>query len=216
MTRFPRRLVRWAFTQLYGPLAPLYDTISRVFFLDQWRLWQQAPLGEVVGSVLEVGAGTGTLAHAARQRGLRWTALEQSAAMIRQARRKYPTNLPPLVRGEAQALPFANEAFDHVVSTFPTEYIFDPQALAELGRVLRPGGTLLVVPAAEVRPAGMAGSLLDRFHQVVYGDSPRITELPGPNGVQWTAKWVASPHGRAILLQGIKPVNRAKTALESG
>jgi len=53
-----------------------------------------------------------------------------------------------LTRGIAQQLPFPNEAFDTIVSTFPTEYITDPHTLAEVKRCLSNGGRLIVLPAA--------------------------------------------------------------------
>jgi ubiquinone/menaquinone biosynthesis C-methylase UbiE len=48
----------------------------------------------------------------------------------------------------AQHLPFAGESFDTIVSTFPTEYIFDPRTLAEAKRCLSDGGRLVVLPVA--------------------------------------------------------------------
>ena len=53
-----------------------------------------------------------------------------------------------LVRSMAQAIPFAAESFDSIVSVFPSEYIFDAATLAEARRVLVPDGRLVVLPAA--------------------------------------------------------------------
>jgi len=53
-----------------------------------------------------------------------------------------------LTRGVAQHLPFPNESFDTIVATFPTEYITDPRALAEVKRCLLNGGKLVVLPVA--------------------------------------------------------------------
>jgi ubiquinone/menaquinone biosynthesis C-methylase UbiE len=55
---------------------------------------------------------------------------------------------PGLVRGASQALPFAESSFDTLVSTFPSEYIFDARTLSEVRRVLDPQGRLVVLPAA--------------------------------------------------------------------
>ena len=53
-----------------------------------------------------------------------------------------------LTRGIAQQLPFRNNAFDMVVATFPTEYITDPNTLAEVKRCLSDRGRLITLPAA--------------------------------------------------------------------
>jgi len=53
-----------------------------------------------------------------------------------------------LTRGIAQRLPFRNNAFDMVVATFPTEYITDPNTLAEVKRCLSDRGRLITLPAA--------------------------------------------------------------------
>ena len=55
---------------------------------------------------------------------------------------------PVLSRGYAQFLPFGADCFDSVVATFPSEYINDPQTLAEARRVLCLGGRMVVVPMA--------------------------------------------------------------------
>lgn len=56
-----------------------------------------------------------------------------------------------LSRGKAQHLPFATDSLDEVVSTFPSEYIVAPETLADIQRVLRPGGRLIVLPVAWIR-----------------------------------------------------------------
>jgi ubiquinone/menaquinone biosynthesis C-methylase UbiE len=57
-------------------------------------------------------------------------------------------NSHKLVRAIAQKIPFASETFDSLVSTFPSEYIFDMQTLSEAHRVLRSRGRLIVLLAA--------------------------------------------------------------------
>jgi ubiquinone/menaquinone biosynthesis C-methylase UbiE len=58
--------------------------------------------------------------------------------------------IPSLVHGRAQTLPFATHTFDSLVATFPTAYILDPATLAEVARVLRPAGRLVVVVGARL------------------------------------------------------------------
>ena len=96
------------------------------------------------GEVLEIGFGSGlNLPH--YPPGVRRVIAVDPAAGGRQlAARRATGRVPVEFRGhDAQALPAADESVDHVVSTWTLCSIRDPgQALAEIYRVLRPGGTL--------------------------------------------------------------------------
>jgi ubiquinone/menaquinone biosynthesis C-methylase UbiE len=80
-------------------------------------------------------------------RGLVAVAMDESAPMGRLAKRRLGRS-HRLTRAIAQKIPFASEAFDTVVSTFPSEYIFDTRTLSEAHRVLRSSGRLIVLLAA--------------------------------------------------------------------
>jgi ubiquinone/menaquinone biosynthesis C-methylase UbiE len=116
--------------------------------------------------VLEVGFGTGDLLIDLAESGYSPYGLDSSIRMVRIAMRKLRRKglSVPLCRGYAQALPFANESFDSIASTFPSSFIFEPASLAEMKRVLRQGGRLVVV-----REARLVGhSLLSRFVKWLY------------------------------------------------
>jgi SAM-dependent methyltransferase len=115
-------------------LTAAYDTIG----IDYARLRQpdpriaariEAALGEA-RTVLNVGAGTGSYEPADRA----VTALEPSAAMIAQR----PTGSAPVVQGSAEALPFADGAFDAAMAILTVHHWSDQsRGLAELRRVSR-------------------------------------------------------------------------------
>jgi SAM-dependent methyltransferase len=91
--------------------------------------------------VLDVATGPGYAASAARDRGARVLAADLSAAMLAQAHRAYPRM--PLVRADAGRLPVASGAFTAVVTNFYAAHMPDlPAGVAELARVLAPGGWL--------------------------------------------------------------------------
>ena len=143
-----RRFMRFFYFLLYHPFAFLYDLVAWVVSFGRWKDWVISifPLIEGI-RILELGHGPGHLQRFLLDRGLSPVALDESTQMGRLARR-YLGGKHKLARGISQALPFPKEYFDTVVSTFPSEYIFDPHTLHEIKRVLRADGKLVVLPAA--------------------------------------------------------------------
>ena len=76
-----------------------------------------------------------------------------------------------ILQGSAQHLPFTDASFDTVVSTFPSEYIYDPDTIAEVERVLRPGGRLIVIEGANLLPVGFLQPALVLLQMLIYGPS---------------------------------------------
>jgi ubiquinone/menaquinone biosynthesis C-methylase UbiE len=106
-------------------------------------------------AVLDVGCGTGTLALVARQRvgaAGRVSGIDPSAQLLARARRKAARRGLEInfQLGVIEQLPFADQSFDVVLSTLMMHHLPDDlkrQGLAEIARVLKPGGRLLVVDA---------------------------------------------------------------------
>jgi len=93
--------------------------------------------------LLDVAGGDGYWAARARRRGARAVALDLSPAKLRRGREL--TAAPGLVRGDALDLPFADASFDRVMSICAIEHFADgPRALAEMARVLAPGGEVVM------------------------------------------------------------------------
>jgi SAM-dependent methyltransferase len=109
-------------------------------------------LGTARGRVLEIGAGTGlNLAHypaAVHRVVLSEPDPGMAARLRRRVQRRDATSVPAatVAHAPAEALPFADGAFDTVVSTLVLCTVPDPAAaIAEVRRVLRPGGRLLLI-----------------------------------------------------------------------
>ncbi len=158
------------FQSLYYPLAPLYDKISHYGFLGQWTKWQQAVLPRLQGKrVLEIGCGTGSLLKVLLERNYKAYGLDPSPAMLKQARKKLELAgfKARLVQAKVQHLPFPDNSFETVVSTFPTGYIMSLESLTEIQRVLYPGGRLVIVDTAILKPYNQSSRFLIRLYRLV-------------------------------------------------
>ncbi len=152
----------------------LYRFASTVPFAGQWRTWQRIILSRLYGhSVLELGCGLGDLLADMIEGGYNCRAIEQSGEMVDAARstlQERQVGSPSwVIQGQAQRLPFTDASFDTVVSTFPNEYIYDPNTISEVKRVLRPGGRLIVIVGANLLPANPIQSFLLLMQMFVYG-----------------------------------------------
>jgi ubiquinone/menaquinone biosynthesis C-methylase UbiE len=158
--------LRLFFRLLYHQFAFTYDLVAAAVSFNRWKDW----LGEVIPfiegvRVLELGHGPGHLQRILLSRGLAAVAIDESSHMGLLARRN-TRGSARLVRGLAQTLPFGGGAFDSIVSTFPTEYIFDPVTLSEARRCLSDGGRLIVLPVAKPK-----NRFLEWLYRVM-GESP--------------------------------------------
>ncbi len=172
------RLVRFGFRLLYNEMAWTYDTVSWIVSLGEWRSWQRAAIKHLDvargARVLELAHGTANLQIDLRTAGLDSVAVDLSPYMGRIARRKLIHNriTPKLVRARAQALPFPDAAFPAVVSTFPTDFIVDPGTLAEVYRVLEPGGRLVFVPNGVLTRGGLARQGVEAAYRITGQRAP--------------------------------------------
>ena len=94
------------------------------------------------GSLLDVGAGEGQVARLAAEAGLAVTAIDPAWAQVSVGQER--GGGPRWAQGSAMALPFADASFDAAVACLVFEHIADlDTAIAEVSRVLKPGGTFL-------------------------------------------------------------------------
>jgi SAM-dependent methyltransferase len=103
--------------------------------------------GNVAGRrILDAGCGAGAVASALRDRGADVAGFDRSTRMIELARQRLGADADLRVADITSPLPYPDREFDDVVAALVLHYLEDWTApLAELHRVLRPGGRLIVV-----------------------------------------------------------------------
>ena len=133
---------------MFDAVAGRYDLLNDILSLGQDRRWRSV-VARIVAArqgdlVLDVAAGTGTSSRAFTASGARCVACDFSLGMLRAGASK-PSDLVGLVAGDALDLPFASAAFDVVTISFGLRNVADPDAaLAEMLRVTKPGGRLVI------------------------------------------------------------------------
>ena len=147
--------------ELFAPLGPTYERYARLLSLGQDPRWRRFLVSRIEAGpddeVLDVATGTGAVARELlRQKGCAVVGVDQSAQMLAVARENLPATVR-LVEASAEHLPFEAASFSALTVTYLLRYVDDPGAtLAELGRVVRPGGTVasleFAVPAGLWRP----------------------------------------------------------------
>jgi ubiquinone/menaquinone biosynthesis C-methylase UbiE len=141
----------------------IYDLLSRGAEKGEMGERREALLAGVEGEVLEIGAGTGwNLPH--YRATARVVAVEPDASMAKRLPEKLAQASVPVevVTAQAESLPFPDASFDAVVSTFVLCSVEDPaRVLAELRRVLRPEGRLVLLE--HVRGEGRTARWQDRM-----------------------------------------------------
>jgi SAM-dependent methyltransferase len=132
-------------------------------------------------SLLDVCSGHGVLARGAAQRGAKVSAVDFAEAMVAATRRNVPA--AECRRGDAQDLPYADNTFDAVVCGYGIIHVPQPdRALAEMRRVLRPGGRAAVSVWERPSPSNGFGILMGTIKALGRLDVP----LPhGPDVFQF-------------------------------
>jgi ubiquinone/menaquinone biosynthesis C-methylase UbiE len=165
------RVIRFAFRQFYTTFAWTYDAVAHAVSFGEWKEWGWAaiPFLPRDGRLLEIAHGPGHLHVALRQQGFDMAGMDLSPQMGRiasQRCRRGGESPPLLCRASALQLPFADGAFAGVVSTFPAGFIFQPDTLNEVRRVLQPGGRFVIVPGTSFRAEGISTGTLRLAYRV--------------------------------------------------
>ncbi|MEV6826928.1 methyltransferase domain-containing protein [Amycolatopsis sp. NPDC051102] len=134
-------------TAAYDDFAEAYTAENEASLMNAYyeRPAALALAGDVAGRrILDAGCGSGPLFATLRERGAVVTGIDQSEGMLAQARRRLGDGADLRVADLAEPLPFGDAEFDDVMASLALHYLRDwAPTLAELRRVLKPGGRLI-------------------------------------------------------------------------
>lgn len=132
---------------MFDEVAPKYDIVNDVLSMGQTRRWRRLVVDAVgvrPGSrVLDLAAGTGTSSEPYADAGVSVVACDFSLGMLKVGKRRRPDI--DFVAGDATNLPFEDNSFDATTISFGLRNVNEPKkALAEMLRVTKPGGKLVI------------------------------------------------------------------------
>ena len=160
---------------MFDRVAPRYDFMNHLLSAGQDRRWRKRAAaalgdGDQPLRVLDLCAGTGDQSAAIARRGHRVAAADFSAPMVVRAARKHARtgdHVAPIV-GDALELPYPDASFDAVTISFGLRNLADlRRGLAEIRRVLRPGGQLVALEFALPRRQPIRGVYLIYLHHLL-------------------------------------------------
>ncbi|RZT62732.1 demethylmenaquinone methyltransferase/2-methoxy-6-polyprenyl-1,4-benzoquinol methylase [Leucobacter luti] len=137
-------------SSMFDEVSPRYDLINDVLTVGNDRLWRIATTKAVAPRkgmrILDLAAGTGTSSAALAAHGAHVVAADFSEGMLAEGRKRHADNeLIEFVHADGTALPFDDDSFDAATISYGLRNISDPRAaLAELFRVVKPGGRLVI------------------------------------------------------------------------
>lgn len=223
---------------MFDAIAPRYDLLNRVLSLGIDQQWRRQAVGWLRDDrpqrILDVATGTGDLAIEAYRRlgPERVVGVDISEEMLAHGRDKLDRmglgEVITLQAGDAEKLPFSDAQFDAVLVAFGVRnFEHLDRGLAELRRVLRPGGSLVVLEFSRPRAFPIKHAfgfysrhILPRIGGLVSKDSGAYEYLPAsvevfPDGADFLARleaagfaerrWKPLTFGIASLYKGTVP-----------
>lgn len=216
---------------MFGRIVPRYDTLNHLMSLGMDRRWRHlaAAAAQPRGAwALDVGAGTGDLTQElCRQGAARVIGADFSPEMLTAASRKSAGCPAPVswILADALRLPFPDRTFDCVTNAFVLRNLADlPAGLAEMARVLRPGGRLVCLDMTQP-PRGPFGTLyrlyfnrlLPRLAGAISGDRAAYRYLPNSlQGFPDAEAIVEILRGAGLVAVRVRRLGAGAVALHTG
>lgn len=201
-----RLIEKVSFAEYRDTVRDVYDGHQGAWLIACSMLSLHAPLGERIfrtrkfdlrgrRQVLDVGSGAGQIAkhlikHADPEASL--TCFDISPGMVRRAIRRIKSTRPNYLVADLAQLPFAEGTFDCVTCGYVLEHLPDPRiGLAELHRVMQPGGSMLLLTTED----NFGGAWTSRLWRCRTYNRREIRELCEGLGFQWKQEiWFTRMH----------------------
>ena len=191
---------------VFDSVAPKYDLMNDLLSFGTHRLWKRRCIREADvrqgTKLLDIASGTGDLAIAFAKRAgagnVTATDINREMLTIGQKRLRQAGVPTACVVADAEALPFADDAFDVVTVSFGIRNMtHKDRALREMLRVLRPGGRLLVLEFSRSAPVG--SNLFTTFTPSAScpGWGPKSPGTRTPTGI-WPSRSACIPRRRPL------------------
>jgi demethylmenaquinone methyltransferase/2-methoxy-6-polyprenyl-1,4-benzoquinol methylase len=214
---------------MFDRIARVYDRMNSVMTAGMHHRWRERA-AELAGvgpgsTALDVATGTGDLAVALARRGAEVTGMDFAPAMLELARKKAPGLR--FEEGDALDLAYADGSFDAATVGFGARNFADlDRGLAEMARVVRPGGHVVVLEITTPQKPPLSWFFRAWFDHAVpalgrlAGDPDAYTYLPssvrrfpGPEelGARMTAaglrdvRWILTAGGIIAIHAGTRP-----------
>jgi demethylmenaquinone methyltransferase/2-methoxy-6-polyprenyl-1,4-benzoquinol methylase len=198
---------------MFSDVAPGYDRTNLMLSMGNSALWRvavQRAIDPKPGErILDVAAGTGTSSASLARSGATVVAVDFSPGMIEEGRKRNPKI--EFVEADAQKLPFGDDEFDVVTISFGLRNVADPKAaLAEMYRVLKPGGRLLVCEFSHPPQALVRGG----YELYLRRAMPMIAKVSSsnPDAYTYLLESIAEWPDQSTLSQWIRGVGFTRVA----
>ena len=168
--------------------------------------------------ILDIGSGAGQiLGHLLKEAPADAVVIgaDLSPRMLRRARNRLRTSRASLVAADVTKLPFADKSFDCVTCGWVIEHLPDPEpGLREMRRVLRPGGSLLLLATEDT----VTGALNSRTWKCRTYNRAELRAACERSGLAWKTQFYLSPVHRLLKIGGIiaEATRVEEPACESG
>lgn len=194
---------------MFDLVAERYDLLNAVLSVGQDRRWRRAvaaAVGATAGErVLDLAAGTGAVSRSLAEAGAKCAACDFSLGMLQVGTRRLrrTDGTVRFVAGDALALPFRTGAFDAATISFGLRNVADPgAALAEMRRVTRPGGRLLVCEFSHLSSPALDALYNRSLETALPAMARRLS--PNPDAYSYLAESIRAWPGRAELADVIR------------
>lgn len=198
---------------MFDGVAAKYDRTNAVLSVGNSALWRRATVRAVDPQpgerILDIAAGTGTSSAAFGSTGATVVALDFSPGMVAEGRRRHPQL--EFVVGDAEKLPFGDDEFDAVTISFGLRNVQHPdRALAEMYRVLKPGGRVVIAEFSRPPIAPVRAS----YNLYLKHAMPRIAGVASsnPDAYNYLFESIADWPDQVVLCQWLRAAGFTRVA----